>query len=154
MFWDQLKTFLEVTAKVTAGNAQATASAFNARVSRHNASSTAQQGRVEESRIRREGRRRAGEIRANVGASGFSIEGSASDLLAESTYNSEYDALSAKYSYQSKSQNESLQADLYDRQGRDAKRGAYVGAASTLLTSKQFTSSSEPFSLGGGLKRM
>ena len=151
MFWDILSTFVNVAGDLAQSSAQFKSANFNRNISKFNAATIQQTGKMEESRIRQEARRRAGQIRANVGMSGFALEGSAMDILSESVYQGEYDAQSSRFNTQRAAQSESMQGDLYGMQGRDAKRAGYISAASSLLKGAQpiFESENKPFSLGG-----
>lgn len=151
MFWDVLSTFVNVVGNISQGNAQARAANYNQQIATYNAGRTREAGKIEEDRIRREARKKIGLIRANVGASGFALEGSALDVLAESAYNAEFDALATRYNYETSATSQDMQSRLYASEARDARRASYIGAASSLLKgATPYLEGRQPFKLGGG----
>lgn len=155
MFWDVLSTFMNVVGNLAEGRSQVKAAAYNQRIASFNAQTYRESGKIEEDRVRREARKRVGLIRANVGASGFSMEGSALDVLSESVFSGEFDAQLTKYNYGRQAQGAELEAQLYGAQGSDARRAGYLNAASSLLKGgatiygRDQNYGSSPFKLGG-----
>ena len=158
MFWEALSTIVSVAGQVQQANAQVRAAMFNQNISRYNAGVTRVSGQIEEDRVRREGRRRIGQIIANVGASGFDMSGSSEDLLYESTYNAQMDAQITRFNYASKATGYDMEGNLFGAQASDARRSGYLNAASSLLRgatdyyghNADYGAGSTPFRLGGG----
>lgn len=132
MFWDLLSTFVSTVGEIQEGQADAKAANYNKNIERFNAQALQQTGVVEEARVRREGTRRAGLIRANVGASGFDMSGSAYDILSESIMESEIDAMSTRQNYGNQAKSALMRAELYKAKGADAKRASYIRASSQI----------------------
>lgn len=164
MFWDTLANFMDVASTAVGvisnlqeGNAAAKAAKFNQNISNYNAMKTRQAGALEEDRVRREARKRIGLIRANVGASGLD-GGSADDLLSESMFNAEMDALTVRYNYDAQATSYSMQAAMYGDQAKDARTASYLAAGQTLLrgatnlykNNTDYGAGDTPFELGGG----
>lgn len=132
MFFEMLASFVQAVGAATQSSAAARAASYNARISAYNANVTEQQGQVAETQQRQESARRIGLIRANVGASGLS-GGSASDLLEESAFNAEMDALNTRYNYKTKAQNYRMDSNLKTQESKSARTGGYLTASSILL---------------------
>lgn len=129
------------------GEAQARASEFNAQVAEQNAEQAILQAAQEERRIRVLGKKEIGAMQAAYGASG--IEGGSSlDVLAESIANLELDAMNIKYAGQTKAVNFRNEARYERYRGKEARTGAQLGAAATLLSSAADTGKS--IALGAG----
>lgn len=92
----------------------------------YNAATAEANARAEEARRRTEGKRAIGSIRAGVAKSGASFEGTPLLVLAESAANSEIDALNALWSG-------NIKADMYRREGRQARTASYYQAGTSLL---------------------
>lgn len=129
---DMASTAVSVASNLQQGGAAAKAARYNQNIARYNAGETRKAGVIEENRVRREGQRRLGAMRANAGASGLD-GGTIDDLMAESTFNAEFDALATRYNYNSKATGYDMEADLYGSSAKDAKTAGYIGAASALL---------------------
>lgn len=163
MFWQALTEFIggagaviDGVGKLLEGNAAAKAANFNKNISRFNANTTRQNGAIEEARVRREAQRRIGQMRANAGASGLD-GGTIDDLLSESMFEAEMDALTTRYNYRRQAEGYDMEAEMYGEAGGDARMAGYVGAASSLLRGvtdwygrNADTSSGRGFKLGGG----
>lgn len=85
------------------------------------------QGVQRERLIRKQGERAKGRLRAAVGKSGVTMEGSPMEALAESAMNIEMDALNARYGA-------SEAATMALAQGDAQKSAAQLGAATSLLS--------------------
>lgn len=156
MFFELLASFVQGVGAIVQGNAGAKAANYNKRIDLYNANVTEQEGQIAETQLRQETARRLGSIRANVGASGLS-GGSASDLLEESAYNAEMDALNTRYNYKTKAQNYRMQGDLEGMRAKNSKSAGYLNAGSILLAGsgkayQQYTDDNagagKPFRLG------
>lgn len=132
---------------IQAGNAQAAASEYNARVSERN-QAVAEQNRqiavrtaeIDAEDKRRENRRQLGAIRAAYGSSGLEMAGSPLDVLEDSAIEMELDAQRIEYEGRMRSREGALQALGYSEdarlsrmQGKAAKTAGYIGAAGSLL---------------------
>lgn len=99
----------------------------NADIARANASEMA-------ARIRTGGRRTQGALRAAIGASGLTVEGSALDVLADSATETELDALSAIYEGEIQALGFGDKAALAKHQAKMARIKGAVGVGSSLLS--------------------
>lgn len=159
MFWEALSTFVSSVGALQQGTAAAKAAKFNASIARYNANVSQQAGQIEEDRVRRDSRRRIGRIRAAIGASGLD-GGSADDLLADSMYQAELDALMTRFNYNNQAKGFAMQASMYNSAAGDAMTAGYIGAASALLrggtnyykNNNTYGAGETPFKLGGGSK--
>lgn len=116
------------------GEAKGEAHDYNAQVARENAQLALEQGAEEERRVRVQGRKVVGEMRASYGASGVSsTSGSAVDALADSAAMAEMDALTVRRNAEIKSYQFNQQAGMEDRAARASRTGGKISAASTLL---------------------
>lgn len=164
MFWDTLANFIDVASTVTdvvgklqESKAAVKAAQFNKNIARYNAAQTRKMGALEEDRSRRDARRRIGLLRANIGASGLA-GGTADDILAESMFEAELDALTVRYNYNSQAAAYEMQGQLYGEQAKDSRKAGYVGAAASLLrgvsslykNNTNYGAGNTPFKLGGG----
>ncbi len=121
-------------------NAQAQAAAYNANIQRQQSSAVAQQTSAREDLQRRQARQIIGRQVAAGAESGVNITtGSASDLLRQSLYDAEMDALNIRYEGEINRVGLLNQASLSDWEGRVAKknsktaqRAGYLNAAVSL----------------------
>lgn len=106
---------------------------YNAGLSRRNAQLARDQARQEEARLRVMGDKEIGQTRANLGASGLSVTGSALDILAESARNLETDALAIRHIGETQAQQYEFEAREIERQDRAQRQGAVLRGISSLL---------------------
>lgn len=116
------------------GKAAYQASIYNAGILEQNAQLAKQQASEDERRQRVTAQKQLGNIRAQYGASGVSLEGSAQDVLEESAANAELDALTIRYQGLAKSNAYLNEAKSQRYQGAQAFRAAKLSAAGTLLS--------------------
>ncbi len=109
------------------------AAKFNQAVSSQNAGLAVKQAAEEERSYRILARKQLGDIRANIGASGVTMEGSAQDILEESAATAEMDALRIRHSGQVKATAFGNDATLYNLQGSSARQQGALSGAGTLL---------------------
>jgi len=120
---------------VSSGQAQHDAASFNAKVATNNAQAQAQQAQYEADRIRTRNRAMLGQARASFAKSGVSIEdGSASDVLMDSSIQGELDVAAAIYTGRVGAGASVSQARLYGMQGRNAQTSGYISAGSSILS--------------------
>ena len=134
MFFETLSTFFQTVGSLQQTSAAAKAFSYNSRISTYNAEVTEQQGEIAETQVRQDSRRRIGSIRANVGASGLSLEGSPEDVLGESAYNAEINALNTRYNFGVKATEHRMQAGLQKTRARSTRIGGYLSASGILLS--------------------
>jgi hypothetical protein len=154
MFWNLLSTFIGIGAAVQETSAAVKAANFNRNMAAYNANVTRQTGKMEEDRVRRDARKRTGLMIANIGASGVS---GAEDLLAESIYEGELDALTTRFNYASQAAGYEQQSSMYGAAAGDARKSGFMNAAASLLrgASNQYKNENDygagetPFRLGG-----
>lgn len=126
-------TLVSAMGAIQQGNAAAAAADYNARLAEQNATIATQQAAEKERQQRILARKQIGSARAAYGASGVTMEGSPLDVLEESAYNSELDALTLRYGGQIESMGLRNQAALERMQGKSAKTAGYMNAGSSLL---------------------
>lgn len=103
-------------------------------IAANNAQLVEQQGAINAQRIKIQGEKAAGGIRAASGASGISgSSGSALDVLQSSITNAHNDALQVKHSADIQAKNYTAQAGMYEQMGDNAVTGSYFNAAGSLL---------------------
>lgn len=113
--------------------AEAQAAEYNANIQRTQATQAILQSQEEERRIRQQGAKALGQSRANIAASGLTLDASALDVLAESSQNVELDALTARHSGKMKAWALQSGATLDTMRASSAREAGSYGAASSLL---------------------
>ena len=88
--------------------------------------------------------------RAAYGASGVDIEGSPLLLLEDTAAQGEMDALAIRYGGEVEASQKRSQAELYELQGKNAKKASYYKAGSSLLSggasiAKTYSDSKNPY---------
>jgi len=126
---------LQAIGSIRQGNAQAASARYNANLADQNAQIALQQGAENARRQRIVNTKQLGAIRANVGASGVTLDGSPLDVLEESARAAELDALSIEHQGQLQAWGYQNSASLYRQNARQALTGGYMGAAAALLKS-------------------
>lgn len=111
---------------VQAGGARAQGKAAEASAN-YNAHSTLVESQSREKAQRDQAARQLGTMRAAIGKSGATSEGTPLLVLAESAANAEIDALNTRYTGQ-------RQADIYRAQGANARKQGNITAGASLLT--------------------
>lgn len=111
---------------MTAGAARAQGKAAES-AANFNAESTMLEAQSREAAQRAESQRRLGTIRANIGKSGATSEGTPLMVLAESAANAEIDALNTQFTAQ-------RQAAVYRAGGTNARRQGNFAAGTALLS--------------------
>lgn len=114
----------------------------NATIAENNAKAIAASGRAEEQRQRIANAQKQGEARANMGGSGLELgSGTLLDLQADQVLVGEYDALTVRDEYVTRSNNAlqqaanfSSDATLFGRSAKNASSNAAWGTAGTLLS--------------------
>lgn len=142
-------TAFSVIGSIQQGNAQAAseksqanAMRYNAEINRQRATLALQQGNQQEEAKRRDSRRAMGNLRAGLVENGIGLDsGTGADLVAESSLNSEMDALNIRYGAQLNAQGLQQQAvsDDYsaraaDARSKNARTSGFLGAGAALLT--------------------
>jgi hypothetical protein len=104
-----------------------------ARIDEQNAQIVRKQFAENERRFRIGTKREIGGMRAAIGASGVTLEGSPLDALGESAANAELDALTIRHGGEMKARGLELEAGFGRRRGRAAFNTGVLSAAGTLL---------------------
>jgi len=126
-------TGLQTIAAIRQGQAQKAAADHNAKVAEQNATLAKAKGQEDARRTRIQTRKALGKMRAQFGANGASLSGSAQDLLEESAANGELNALGVEHSGLVQAANFKAEANLQRFKGRFARDAGFVSAASILL---------------------
>lgn len=102
-------------------------------IAKDNAEAQRAAARAETVRLRRDQARRAGLLRATVGATGTTFEGSPLEILGDQAMEFEENARLALYSGEVGARNSLMEADAYQRQGIAGLTGGLTGALGTGL---------------------
>lgn len=125
---------ISAVGSIAQGQASARAAEFNARISSANARLAEQRGDTQARLIRRQGRQALGRQRAAAAASGVAMEGSILDIMADSRYQIERDALTAKFNAGVEARGQQMQASVQRTQGRQAQVAGFMRAGTELLS--------------------
>lgn len=123
---------MSAAGSVMQASAAKQAGEYNAQIAEQNALLAEQQAQEEERRFRINSRKQLGAMRAAYSASGVTLEGTPWDVIAESTYTAELDALTIREGGRASSSAYEAEARLQRLQGRQAERTGYVSAAADL----------------------
>lgn len=127
-------TGMSVYSAIKGGNAAAASAQYDANQAIQNAITARRQADVEALKIRRQGERVLGDMRAAYGASGVDGgQGTPLDVLQDSAAQVELDALTAKYNGELQALGFQRTAALDIKRGKDAVSAAKVGAVSALV---------------------
>jgi hypothetical protein len=124
---------LMAVGQLASGQAESNAARFNQQIAGQNAEITRQQTEADIAQLRRGAFKQRGGLRAAVGASGITLEGSALDVLEESSYQAERDVQRRKYQGELQARGFQNDAALYGAQSRAARTTGFLGAASSVL---------------------
>ena len=113
--------------------AESKAAEQNAVISQQNAQYAREQAAEDEKRQRIQLQKTLGTMRANVGASGVTMDGTPTDLFAESMAMGEADLLSIRTRGERAAQGYEQEASLYRQRASSAKSSGLLGAVGTLL---------------------
>ncbi len=122
-----------VISTMAQAQAQSRAATYNAQAAENSATYSRQIGAENERRQRVQNTKALGSIRAKYGASGITLDGSPSDVLAESAANAELEALMARHSGIVEAIGYGNSARLDRSRAGAARTGGYLGAAADLL---------------------
>jgi len=103
------------------------------RIARQNAFLARQNAAIQEDRFRRQTRKRMGQARANVGASGILLEGSVLEAFTDSAVEEELAALSIKFGGDINVEGFKNEERAARRSGRNAVIGGITGVASEVI---------------------
>ena len=126
-------TGLQFISLIEQGNAMNDAFSYNAQLATQNSRIARQQAAENERRFRIRTRKTIGGIRAAYAKSGVTLEGSPSDILEESAYIAELDALTIRAGGEQSAQAYEAEARLAKLQGKSIQRGSRFTAAGTLV---------------------
>jgi hypothetical protein len=116
------------------GHAARAAGEFNAKIAEQNAQLARQQAAEEERRFKSVFRRQMGDNRASIAKSGIQLDGSALDVLEDSSAQAQMDAANIKYNGELQAYKFEQEAAMQRYQGAMGLQGAYYGAAASLLS--------------------
>jgi hypothetical protein len=147
-------TAVSAVGGVMEGKAGHKAGMYDAAISEENARLAALEGAHEESAIRRTERALSGEVIAAMGGSGVQLgTGSALELLRENAYNSEYDALAARWNAASQARGHRLDAARSRAGAKDARRAGYLRAGTAILSGASQYNSTTRLARASGAER-
>lgn len=115
------------------GAAANAAAQYNAQQYETAAKTVEEQGHAEANKARRENRRLLGQMRAQYGASGITLEGSPLDVLEDTAAEGELEAQQKIYSGRVQAVEYRNKASLSRMQGESAKKAGYIGAVGKLF---------------------
>ena len=133
MMFQIASTAFSAIGQLQQGQAQSSAAKYNENIARNNAIAAQQQATANAETQRRRAAQVQGAMRASIGASGVSAEGSALDLLESSAMAAEMDTQNILYQGKLKSMGYTQTAELEKMRGRNAMSQAYSGAGSALI---------------------
>jgi hypothetical protein len=142
-------TAVQAIGAIQQGNAANAAAKYNAQVARNNAIAARQTAAANAAREERLSRKRLGTLRAGVGASGITLEGTPLDLFEDSAAEEELQRLSILHGGEVESIGFENTSQLELARGRAAKRAGYMKAASTILLGGAKASAASSTSSGG-----
>ena len=119
---------------LASASAQAKAAKYNAHIARQNAVLAKQQAERDAALVREEGFRALGSIKANVGASGLTMEGSFREVLVESARNMKRDEMNVLYQGELAARGFEVEARRSMFRAKTARMAGYYNAASSLLS--------------------
>ena len=112
-----------------AAQAEAQAADYNAQLARQNATLARQQYGEEERRFRERGAKQIGAIRAQLGATNLSLEGSPMDVIEDTAANLELDALTIRHRGELEALGYESEAQLADFRAANARRqSSFIGS--------------------------
>lgn len=114
------------------GQAAYKAGQYNAGILRLKASQIRKKAADDEKQSLINARKIVGDMRANYGASGVTMEGSPLDVMEESIKYANQDALNIRYQGEMDARSSDFNAKLAEFQGKSARTASYFGAASSL----------------------
>lgn len=118
---------------MSAGQAQANASVYEAQVAQRNAKIARNQAETDQEDQRRENRRQLGAMRAAYGASGLELSGSPLDVLADTAIEQELDVARIGYRGELRAIGEKDKADLALAAASNAKKAGSIGAITSVV---------------------
>ena len=124
---------MSAVGSIASAKAKSQAADFNRSLSLQNAEITKQQTQADVISLRKKQYQELGAIRAAVGASGVTMEGSPLDVLESSVSEAELDIQRLKYSGELRARGYQNEASLYEMESKTAKTTGYFNAASSLL---------------------
>ncbi len=127
-------TAVGVAGTLAQADSQAKAQDYNAKVSENNAIQAKQQSEFEATRVREKGLRLLSAQKAAYGKSGVDLTGSAGDVLLDTSFSNELDALAVEYGGNVGANRYTAEAGLNSMSAANARRAGYYSAGSTLLT--------------------
>lgn len=95
-------------------------------------------------------RKAVGEMKANYGASGVTMEGSPLDILEESIAAANRDSFNIRYAGEMEARSAEFDANLAEMQGKAARTSSYFGAFSSLAGGATKAGEYSKLSRGGG----
>lgn len=124
---------MQAIGSIASAKAQSQAAEFNRSISLQNAEITRQQTAADVVSLRKKQYQQLGAIRAAVGASGVTTEGSPLDVLEASVSEAELDVQRTKYAGELRARGYTNDAALYEMEGKTARISGQLNAASNLL---------------------
>ncbi|MCR4346497.1 MAG: hypothetical protein NUV55_04755 [Sulfuricaulis sp.] len=124
---------MQAVGSIASAKAKSQAADFNRDISLQNSEIAKQQTKADVISLRKKQYQQLGAIRAAVGASGVTMEGSPLEVLEESVIESTLDLQRAEYAGTLRERGYATDALLYGAEGKTAKTSGYFGAASSLL---------------------
>ena len=125
-------TAVSVIGAIQGAGAASDAASYNAKVAENNAIAARQQAAANAEAQSRAARQRIGQMEANYGASGISMEGSALDILEQSARDAELDRLNIIYGGEVRARGYGAEADLQSSKANDTS--GYWSAGGALLS--------------------
>lgn len=124
-------TGVQMAGQYMQGQQAADAAEYNAQIANQNATIATQQGEAAVQQLGRQQYRQLGAATAAYGASGVTMEGSPTDVLAQSAAEAALDRLTTKYNYQLRALGFQQTAALDEMQAGNARTSGILSAIGT-----------------------
>ena len=124
---------LKAIGSIASAKAKSQAADFNRDISLQNAEIAKQQTQAEVISLRKKQYQQLGAVRAAVGASGVTMEGSPLDVLESSVAEATLDVQRLQYAGELRARGYENEATLFEYESKTTKKAGYFNAASALL---------------------
>lgn len=124
---------VKAVGSLVTGFGQAAAEENNAAIAEQNRKIAINQAAADESKVRRQVGKQQGQLRADIGSSGFDSGAGFGDILADSAIEGELEALTVRHQGQLKVRGFAIERDQAKHAAKLHKVGAVLGAGTSLL---------------------
>ncbi len=129
-----VSSLVSASGAIQEGEAAQEAAEYNAEVMRQSAQASREKAEYDETIHRDKVRRLLSSQRASYGAAGVDMAGSPLLVLEDTAAQGELDAKAIRYGGEVEARQKLSQAEIYEQQGKNARREGYAKAGSSLLS--------------------